>query len=303
MSKTSDLPALRKDFKAGMSARDAANVMLEKLDGFSIPNSALPAANLVAAGNIHGRLQAQAPPLTEDLRARNIALFYKYIEFENTRDYENLEKLFHPTEFRSTTYFGGDPIAPRALTRMLRGLFRSFPDWYMTVSEIVGADSMGCAGLVTGRGTQVEEFFGRPPADHQVAIPTIHAIRVDADGLIIEHRHSNPFEDVFKAQVMAPQAEDVQAVRAQQGYDSEAARRAYDIALRAGASEKDLAELRARVETGRRMCQTLLKETLRRCSFQAEPGDIYCKLHQTSGYGVDGIDEVVLKVDVRRRTR
>lgn len=303
MSKTSDLPATRQDFKAGMSAKDAASVMLEKLDSFAIPTSALPAANLVAAGNIHGRLQVQAPPLTEELRARNIALFYKYIEFENARDYENLEKLFHPTEFRSTTYFGGDPIAPRALSRMLRGLFRSFPDWYMTVSEIVGADSMGCAGLVTGRGTQVEEFFGRPPADHQVAIPTIHAIRVDADGLITEHRHSNPFEDVFKAQVMAPQAEDVQAVRAQQGYDSDAARRAYDIALRAGASEKDLAELRARVETGRRMCQTLLKETLRRCSFQAEPGDIYCKLHQTSGYGVDGIDEMVLKVDVRRRTR
>jgi hypothetical protein len=303
MSKISDLPATRQDFQAGMSARNAANVMLEKLDGFSIPDSALPAANLVAAGNIHGRLQVQAPPLNEDLRARNIALFYKYIEFENARDYENLEKLFHPTEFRATTYFGGDPIAPRALTRMLRGLFRSFPDWYMTVSEIVGADSMGCAGLVTGRGTQVEEFFGRPPADHQVAIPTIHAIRVDANGLITEHRHSNPFEDVFKAQVMAPQAEDVQAVRAQQGYDSEAARRAYDIALRAGAPEKDLAELRARVETGRRMCQTLLKETLRRCSFQAAPGDIYCKLHQTSGYGVDGIDDMVLQVDVRRRAR
>jgi len=89
---------------------------------------------------------------------------------------------------------------------------------------------------------------------------------------------------------MAPQAEDIQAVRAQQGYDSEAAHRAYSIALKVGAPEKDLAELRARVDTGRRMCQTLLKTTLRRCSFQAEPGDIYCKHHQKTGYGIDGLD-------------
>jgi predicted ester cyclase len=299
----SDLPATIQN-RSGLSSADAANIRLQMMEKqFHLPDAVYPAANLVAQGPIHSRLQIEAPAMDEDLRKRNIALFFKYLEYENARDYENLEKLFHPTEFRATTYFGSDPIAPRALTRMLRGLFRSFPDWYMTVSEIIAADSQGAAGLVTGRGTQVEEFFGRPPADHQVAIPTIHAIRVDANGLIIEHRHSNPFEDVFKAQTMAPECEDVQAVRAQQGYDSDAARRAYEIALRANANEKDLAELRRRVDMGRHMCQTLLKQTLRRCSFQAEPNDIYCKLHQTSGYGVDGIDEMVLKVDVRRRTR
>src|SRR5690242_14613712 len=99
MSKTSDAPATHPDFQAGTSAKDAANVMLEKVGGFSIPDSSLPVANSIAAGNIHGRLQGHAPPLSEHLRARNIAIFYKYIEFENTRDYKNLEKLFHPTTF------------------------------------------------------------------------------------------------------------------------------------------------------------------------------------------------------------
>jgi len=298
MPNTTDVVAPRQDSTAlttrSLAAEAAALVL---------PDATLPMANRIASLDVHCKLGRSQQPLDERLRARNIALFEKYIEYENARDYPNLEKLFHPTEFRASTYFGSDPIHPRALTRMLRGLFRSFPDWYMTINQIVAADSESCVGLITGRGTQVEEFFGRHPADHQVAIPTLHAIRVDEQGLIIEHRHSNPFEDVFKAQTMAPLAEDIQAVRAQQGYDSEAARRALAEAIRAGADERQLVELRKRVEAGRNMCQVLLKETLRRCSMQAEPGDIYCKVHQTSGYGIDGIDDVVVSVDVRRRSR
>src|SRR5207248_2828537 len=125
------------------------------------------------------------PELTsEDLRLRNIAIFYRYIECENARDYENMKKLFHPSEFRSKTYFGNDPISPEAHVRMLKGLFRAFPDWFMVIFEIIAADERAVVGLITGRGTQHEEFFGRPPADHQIAIPTLHAIKVE-DGLII----------------------------------------------------------------------------------------------------------------------
>jgi predicted ester cyclase len=225
----------------------------------------------------------------EELRRQNVAIFYRYIECENTRDYENMKKLFHPTDFCSKTYFGNDPISPEAHVRMLKGLFRSFPDWYMVINEIIAADEQATVGLITGRGTQHEEFFGRLPADHQIAIPTLHAIRV-RNGVIVEHRHINPFEDIFAAQAMAPLTSDVMAVRAQQGFDSGLAQRAYDEALAAGASEGQLVGLRELVKNKARQCQVLLKGTLRRCAMIAEPGELYCRHHMHHGYGIDGIE-------------
>ncbi|HEX8363379.1 MAG TPA: ester cyclase [Longimicrobium sp.] len=222
-------------------------------------------------------------------RDQAIAMMYRYIELENSRDYHAMEKIFHPTEFRSKTYFGTDPISPKAHTRMLKGLFRAFPDWFMVINEIVSADDQSCVALITGRGTQYEEFNGRPPADHQIAIPTLHAIKV-RDGLIVEHRHINPFENIFANQIMAPLTEDIMAVRAQQGFDSGMAERAYQVALEAGADDAKLGLLKSLIETKRRQCQVLLKGTLRRCTMIAPEGEIYCEHHQKHGYGVDGIE-------------
>jgi predicted ester cyclase len=240
-------------------------------------------------GQFAGSIEVSRPVINDDVRKRNIAVFYKYIEYENARDYVQMEQLFHPTEFRSKTYFGNDPISPEAHTRMLKGLFRAFPDWFMVINEIISADEEAVVGLITGRGTQFEEFNGRPPADHQIAIPTLHAIKV-RDGLIMEHRHINPFEDIFANQIMAPLTEDVMAVRAQQGFDSGMAQRAYDVALAAGASEDKLGELRVLIDTKRRQCQVLLKGTLRRCAMIAPPGELYCEHHQKHGYGIDGLE-------------
>jgi predicted ester cyclase len=241
------------------------------------------------SGQLTGQLTLTRSAMRDDLRAQNIAVMHRYIELENARDYENMEKLFHPTEFRSKTYFGNDPISPKAHTRMLRGLFRAFPDWFMVINEIISADEQSCVALITGRGTQYEEFFGRPPRDHQIAIPTLHAIKV-SDGLIVEHRHINPFEDIFANQIMAPLTEDIMAVRAQQGFDSSMAQRAYEAALAAGAKEEELGELKALIDVKRRQCQVLLKGTLRRCAMIAPPGEIYCEHHQKHGYGIDGLE-------------
>jgi predicted ester cyclase len=236
-----------------------------------------------------GQVTTRRTEINQDLREQNIAIMRKYIEYENSRDYENMENLFHPTEFRSKTYFGNDPISPKAHTRMLKGLFRAFPDWFMVINEIISADDVSCVALITGRGTQYEEFWGRPPADHQIAIPTLHAIKVN-DGLIVEHRHINPFENIFANQIMAPLTEDIMAVRAQQGFDSSMAQRAYDAAVAAGAREEELGDLKLLIETKRRQCQVLLKGTLRRCAMIAAPGELYCEHHQEHGYGIDGIE-------------
>ncbi|HKT00331.1 MAG TPA: ester cyclase [Rugosimonospora sp.] len=241
------------------------------------------------SAQFNGTITVSQPPINEDLRQRNIDIFYRYIEYENARNYEGMANLFHPTEFRSKTYFGNDPISPEAHNRMLRGLFRAFPDWFMVINEIISADNEAVVGLITGRGTQYEEFAGRPPRDHQIAIPTLHSIKV-RDGLIIEHRHINPFEDIFANQIMAPLTEDIMAVRAQQGFDSTMAQRAYEAAVAAGADEAKLGELRALIELKRRQCQVLLKGTLRRCAMIAPIGEIYCEHHQKHGYGIDGLE-------------
>jgi predicted ester cyclase len=225
----------------------------------------------------------------EERRVENVAIFYRYIEVENTRDYENMKKLFHPTQFCSKTYFGNDPIHPDAHVRMLKGLFRAFPDWFMVIGEIIASDPVAVVGLITGRGTQYEEFWGRPPADHQIAIPTLHAIKV-RKGLIVEHRHINPFENIFANQIMAPLTSDIMAVRAQQGFDSSMSQKAFELALAAGASEEKLNELRELVKAKARQCQVLLKGTLRRCAMIAEPNELYCAHHMEHGYGIDGID-------------
>jgi predicted ester cyclase len=241
------------------------------------------------SGKITGSVTVSPSTVNDDRRQLNIDIFYRYIEYENSRDYENMEKLFHPTEFRSKTYFGNDPISPKAHTRMLRGLFRAFPDWFMVINEIISADDLAVVGLITGRGTQHEEFAGRPPRDHQIAIPTLHAIKV-VDGLIVEHRHINPFEDIFANQIMAPLTEDIMAVRAQQRFDSTMAQRAFEAAVAAGADEDKLAELKTLIELKRRQCQVLLKGTLRRCAMIAPPGELYCEHHQHHGYGIDGLE-------------
>jgi hypothetical protein len=225
----------------------------------------------------------------EERRVENVAIFYRYIEAENTRDYENMKKLFHPTQFCSKTYFGNDPISPEAHVRMLKGLFRAFPDWFMVIGEIIASDPIAVVGLITGRGTQYEEFWGRPPADHQIAIPTLHAIKV-RKGLIVEHRHINPFENIFANQIMAPLTSDIMAVRAQQGFDSGLSQKAFELALAAGASEEKLNELRELVKAKARQCQVLLKGTLRRCAMIAEPNELYCAHHMEHGYGIDGIE-------------
>jgi predicted ester cyclase len=285
-----------KDTVDGQPAKDLARTEPALNENLSLI-SRLPAAAreqlfdqflATVSAQFNGTITVSPPAYDEDHRQRNIDIFYRYIEYENSRDYEKMEKLFHPTEFRSKTYFGNDPISPKAHTRMLKGLFRSFPDWFMVINEIVSADDRAVVGLITGRGTQFEEFAGRPPRDHQIAIPTLHAIKVE-DGLIIEHRHINPFEDIFANQIMAPLTEDIMAVRAQQGFDSTLAQRAYEAAVAAGASPDKLSELKALIDIKRRQCQVLLKGTLRRCAMIAPPGELYCEHHQEHGYGIDGL--------------
>jgi len=213
---------------------------------------------------------------------RNIALLRRYIDLENKRDYRNIEKLFHPTQYTCPTWFGSSPISPKAHTRMLRGLFNAYPDWQMTVNEIISATDDSVVALITGRGTQLRTFMGRPPADHQIATPLVHTIRI-ADGKIIEYRSTNPFEDPFRTDVVGP--DDVQAVRAQQGISPVPEELLQDVAQARKLAKAGVAELRSQFDDSPTQCQALLEQNMRRCAMQAEKGSIYCAHHQRYGYG------------------
>jgi predicted ester cyclase len=228
-------------------------------------------------------------PSGSDSKAGSVDIFRKYIEYENARDYEKLESLFHPTNFVCHTWFGYHPIQPRALTRMLKGLFRTFPDWYMTINEILVADENTVAGRITGRGTQYEEFLMRPPSDQQIAIQLVHCIGVQK-GKIVWYRSTNPFDDPFSADIIA--AEDTHEARAQQGVDSRQLERLFRASRASGrVSQSEMASLytKANAQMGPNQCHALLKANMRRCVMPAVQGDIYCAHHMVHGYGVDGV--------------
>ena len=220
-------------------------------------------------------------------REANIAIFRRYIELENARDYKAIEDLFHPTDYICYTWFGSHPIHPAAHTRMLKGLFRAFPDWYMTINEIITADDHSVAGRITGRGTQYEEFMGRPPSDQQIAIMLVHTIKVRGDK-IVEYRSTNPFDDPFRADIVAN--EDIQAARAQQGLDDALFHGVTNAALHHGLPSSAVETLKAQFDIAGTRCHSLLKKNFRRCQMAAAPNSLYCAHHEKHGYGVDGVE-------------
>lgn len=218
-------------------------------------------------------------------REENVAVFYRYVELQNRRDYDALEQLFHE-EYINHTYFGPHPISPKAHIRSLRGHFGAIPDGHLAVNEIIAVEGEWVIGRTTARGTQAATLLGRPGTGRQTAVPLIHCIRV-VDGRIKEYRSTNPFQVPFQEDIIAP--EDVQHARALQGVEtaqSERWERLLDEANRARlVDDAELAQLRDQVAARQSQCQALLEENWRRCYKQARPGSLYCEYHEEHGYG------------------
>ena len=232
-------------------------------------------------------LQAAQPPAAGG-RDDKVAIFRRYVELQNARDYAAMEQLFAP-QYINHTWFGHHPIRPQAHTRALRGWFKAFPDANLAVNEIIAVEGDWVVGRTTARGTQVGEIFGnRPTGEQQIATSLIHCIRV-VDGRIAEYRSTNPFEDQFDQSITRP--DDVQETRAQQGIDSslyESWGRLLAAAEEGGSlTPKEHSQLKARFEAQPLQCQALLKENFRRCHNQAAPDSIYCAHHKEHGYGID----------------
>ena len=67
-----------------------------------------------------------------------------------------------------------------------RILLGAFPDWRMTVEDLIASGDKAVA-RVTVTGTHKGEFMGVPPAGTRVDVQLIDIMRFDGAGLVCEH--------------------------------------------------------------------------------------------------------------------
>jgi steroid delta-isomerase-like uncharacterized protein len=67
-----------------------------------------------------------------------------------------------------------------------RILLAAFPDWRMTVEDLIAGGDKTVA-RVTATGTHKSEFMGVPPTGSQVEVQLIDIMRFDGAGLVCEH--------------------------------------------------------------------------------------------------------------------
>ena len=80
----------------------------------------------------------------------------------------------------------GFPATKEGTLEFFRTLVSVFPDWHMTVEDVIASGDKAVA-RVDVTGTQKGEFMGIPPTDTQVTVPLIDIMRFDDAGRVCEH--------------------------------------------------------------------------------------------------------------------
>jgi steroid delta-isomerase-like uncharacterized protein len=80
----------------------------------------------------------------------------------------------------------GFPATKEGTLEFFRILLSAFPDWRMTVEDLI-ADGDKAVARVTVTGTHKGEFMGVPPAGTRVDVQLIDIMRFDGAGLVCEH--------------------------------------------------------------------------------------------------------------------
>jgi steroid delta-isomerase-like uncharacterized protein len=80
----------------------------------------------------------------------------------------------------------GFPAMKEGTLEFFRILLSAFPDWRMTVEDLI-ADGDKAVARVTVTGTHKGEFMGVPPAGTRVDVQLIDIMRFDGAGLVCEH--------------------------------------------------------------------------------------------------------------------
>jgi predicted ester cyclase len=227
----------------------------------------------------------QEPPKAKakpDSNREAVSVVVRFIEAFNNRDADVLAGLL-AEDLINHTFFGHRPIRPEAVGRAVKGMWETFPDWHETIDEIIPAEDGTIVVRHTGRGTQVKSYMGREPDGKQIAAHHFTILKIKG-GKIIDYRATFPFTRPWDETITS--ARDLQEARAEQG-GFEPDEQQWTAALREVAEGdlkvSGLAARRREVPETRSRCQSLLQENMRRCINNAQPGSLYCSIHQQAG--------------------
>lgn len=238
--------------------------------------------------------------------ATNVSVVYKYLEYQNRRDFDGIIDIHH-NPYLNKTYFGRWPISPEAHTRGLKGFFGITPDATTEANKIIVAAGNKVVVRTTARGTQVKSFPNSMlgSGGKQWAVTLIHAVEV-VDGRIASCEGTSPFENQWDESFINSNfpglGGDVSEVRARQGVNADYEYLAEQVIgdqtirhMHAGsdpdagkAYEKDvLAMIQGLHEQAPNQCQSLIAPRMRRCAKLRVGDSLYCLHHQEHGYGID----------------
>jgi steroid delta-isomerase-like uncharacterized protein len=80
----------------------------------------------------------------------------------------------------------GLPATKQGTLEFFRVLLAAFPDWRMTVEDLIAGEDKTVA-RVTATGTHKGEFMGVPPTGTRVEVELIDIMRFNGAGLVCEH--------------------------------------------------------------------------------------------------------------------
>jgi predicted ester cyclase len=122
---------------------------------------------------------------TEDVQARNIALYRRFADGVGTGRLDVIEEVLAPDIQLPTIADLADPT-PAGLKQANQGFRASFPDLHGTIEQVFAFGDW-VAARVTWTGTNTGEFMGQPPTGKTVTITEIEIVRCQ-DGRIVDLR-------------------------------------------------------------------------------------------------------------------
>lgn len=242
----------------------------------------------------------------EERIAENVSIIYRYLEYQNRRDYEGILKIHH-NPYINKTYYGRWPIDPAAHVRGLKGWFTIVRDATTEANKIILAAQNKVVVRTTARGTQVRSFPDSMLGQRgkQWAVTLIHSIEIE-NRAIASCESTSPFENQWEEQIINSNypglGGDVSEVRARQGVNAdfeylaeqvigdETIRKQHagsDPAYYRGLDVDALGLIEQLSQQAPNQCQTLIPPRMRRCAKLRTGEALYCNHHQKHGYGID----------------
>jgi predicted ester cyclase len=122
----------------------------------------------------------------EDVQARNIALYRRFIEDGvGIGRLDTIDQVLAP-DMELPTLAGLAEPSPAGLKQMNQGFRAAFPDLHGRIEQVFAVGDW-VAAQVTWAGTNTGDFMGQPPTGRTVSITELEIVRCQ-DGQIVELR-------------------------------------------------------------------------------------------------------------------